>query len=79
MIDAYLNIVAAKIGMAPHTLKVCIVVGGVGAYVWEFFKYWIAPRMIAWQPRKKGPEPRLEANNAMTIPVTFNDVGEKSS
>ena len=54
MIDAYLNIVAAKISMAPHTLKVCIVVGVVGAYVWECFKNWIAPRIIAWHTRKEG-------------------------
>lgn len=65
IMDTYLSIVAAKIGMAPHTLKLALAVGCVGTYVWECYKHWIAPRIIAWQSRKKGPEPRLA--NTMEI------------
>jgi hypothetical protein len=78
MIDAYLNIVAAKIGMAPHTLKVTLVVGCAGIYVWECFKTWIVPWIFAWQTRKKGPDPKLEAT-PIKISVGFSDVGEKPS
>ncbi|MCK9377444.1 MAG: hypothetical protein M0P73_14985 [Syntrophobacterales bacterium] len=61
MIDAHLNVIAAKIGMAPHTLKVCLVVGGVGVYVGECFKNWIAPRIITWQTRKEGPRTNIRS------------------
>ena len=79
MIDAYLNIAAVKIGMAPHTLKVTLALSCVSIFIWECSKNWIAPRMIAWQTRKEGPEQVLGANNAMKIPVSFNAVGEKPS
>lgn len=45
MIDAYLNIVAAKIGIAPHTLKVALVVGSVGGVFWECLKAWSISRL----------------------------------
>jgi hypothetical protein len=63
MIDFYLKAFAEMVKMDVHTLKVCIVVGGVGAYVWECCKNWIAPRIIAWRTREEGPEPKLIAKN----------------
>lgn len=45
MIDAYLNIVAAKIGMPAHTLKVALVVGSVGGVLWECLKAWSISRL----------------------------------
>ncbi len=79
MVDAYLNIVAAKIGMPPHTLKVTLAVSCVSIYFWECFKNWIAPRMIAWHTWKEGPEPKLIATNAMKIPGSFGEIGKKPS
>ena len=57
MIDFYLKAFADMIKMDVHTLKFSIVVGGVGAYVWECFKYVIAPRILAWQNRNHRQRP----------------------
>jgi hypothetical protein len=78
MIDFYLKAFAEMVKMDVHTLKVCLVVGGVGAYVWECFKTLIVPWVFAWQTWKKGPDPKLEAT-PIKISVGFSDVGEKPS
>jgi hypothetical protein len=74
MIEAFVNTIAAKIGIAPHILKVGLVTACVGSCVWECYKNWLAPWIIAWQSREKGRESRLGAgSNAMKIPVSIGD------